>query len=151
MSIYIYSPNMDGMEKKKSTTPLGAFVRAQRDEHGWTQDQLADKAGTSGAYISQIETGRVAWPGAHLRRAIARSFGISHLDMLVGAGEVSEQEISPAPVVQYHPRREIADMLALMEGIVWNQDRIDIVSGYLYRFAAEDLRKHIEAESEAEF
>ena len=86
------TPILEGMSRVTRASPLGEYIRRERNKRGWTQDVLADAVGTSGAYISQIETGRVAWPGAHLRRGIASALGVSHLEMLVAAGELTAEE-----------------------------------------------------------
>ncbi|MYS38609.1 MULTISPECIES: helix-turn-helix transcriptional regulator [unclassified Streptomyces] len=39
---------------------FGALLRRLREERGWTQDDLGDRMGCSGAHISAVETGRRA-------------------------------------------------------------------------------------------
>ncbi|MFF9507036.1 helix-turn-helix domain-containing protein [Streptomyces sp. NPDC014724] len=37
---------------------FGARIRSLREEHGWKQEELADRMGYSGTHISAVETGR---------------------------------------------------------------------------------------------
>jgi transcriptional regulator with XRE-family HTH domain len=37
---------------------LGKIIKRLREEHGWSQDELAFRTGTSAANISRIENGR---------------------------------------------------------------------------------------------
>lgn len=56
---------------------FGALLRRLREEHGWTQDELGDRMGCSGAHISAVETGR---------RASTQRFAAS-ADRALGAGD----------------------------------------------------------------
>ena len=52
---------MPSSRKPKSLrTVLAENVRAARESRGWSQEQLAEKAGLSQVYISQIETAKTA-------------------------------------------------------------------------------------------
>lgn len=42
----------------KSVENLGQLVSDQRKQRGWSQTQLADKAGVSRLWISQLENGK---------------------------------------------------------------------------------------------
>ncbi|MFH8616598.1 helix-turn-helix domain-containing protein [Streptomyces sp. NPDC017979] len=44
--------------KQSPRAAFGQRLRALRDEHGWTQDELADRIGCTGSHISAVETGR---------------------------------------------------------------------------------------------
>jgi transcriptional regulator with XRE-family HTH domain len=78
---------------------IAAFVREKRTALGWTQTVLAEKTGISRARVSQIEGGAVTLPGADHRRRLAQALGVSHLDLLVAAGEITEDEIGQAGAV----------------------------------------------------
>lgn len=73
---------------------IGRYIKRTREGRGFTQLRLSEESGVDRAYISQIESGRVALPSADLRRRIAAALGISHLDLLVASGEITEDEIS---------------------------------------------------------
>ncbi|MGW2391533.1 helix-turn-helix domain-containing protein [Streptomyces lydicamycinicus] len=53
---------------------FGQQLRTLRDERGWTQDELAERAGCSGAHISAVETGRRS-PTQRFAKSIDRAFG----------------------------------------------------------------------------
>ena len=63
----------DGRPCRKST-PLQNRVRAHRLAHGWSQEELASRAGVSRAGISAIETGRFV-PSAATALTLAAVFG----------------------------------------------------------------------------
>ncbi|WP_369390817.1 helix-turn-helix transcriptional regulator [Streptomyces sp. CG1] len=44
--------------EKSPNAKFGHLLRTLRDEHGWTQDELAEHMGCSGTHISAVETGR---------------------------------------------------------------------------------------------
>jgi transcriptional regulator with XRE-family HTH domain len=86
---------------------IGAFIREKRSDLGWTQATLADHAGVERARIAQIESGRVTLPGADHRRRIAKALGVSHLDLLIAAGELAADELVRAGVEgPVEPRRD---------------------------------------------
>ncbi|MCN9239567.1 helix-turn-helix transcriptional regulator [Streptomyces sp. RY43-2] len=60
---------------------FGQLLRTLRDERGWTQDELAARAGCSGAHISAVETGR---------RSPTRRFAAS-VDRALGTGDRFER------------------------------------------------------------
>jgi transcriptional regulator with XRE-family HTH domain len=72
---------------------LGAFVRRMRESKGWTQAHLAGEADIVPAYVSQIEGGKPALPGADLRRRLAAALSVRHIDLLVAAGELTDAEV----------------------------------------------------------
>ncbi|MGW9116309.1 helix-turn-helix domain-containing protein [Streptomyces sp. NPDC055663] len=53
---------------------LGARLRSLRDERGWTQDELGERMGCSGAHISAVETGRRS-PTRRFAASVDRAFG----------------------------------------------------------------------------
>lgn len=66
---------------------FGATLRAHRKIQGWTQDRLAEEAGTSKGYISDLESGkRPMPPGATVER-IAKAFKVTVRDLVAGPGE----------------------------------------------------------------
>lgn len=79
------------------TMGLGAFVKERREARGWSQTRLAAECGLDRAYLSQIESGKVGWPGADIRRRLAAALGLRHVDLLIAAGELSAEEASGVP------------------------------------------------------
>lgn len=82
---------------------MGGKIRDRREELGMTQRELGAKVGTSKEYISQIENGKPKLPNAGLRRALAEALGLQHVELLVAAGELREDEIPK----EGEPRRHI--------------------------------------------
>src|SRR5512143_3046252 len=62
---------------------LGALLKRQRDRHGWTQQEVVDRAGLdrSSSYISSLETGKTS-PSIDELDALARLYGTTTLDLL---------------------------------------------------------------------
>ncbi|MEV7404251.1 helix-turn-helix transcriptional regulator [Streptomyces sp. NPDC091267] len=51
--------NRKNLDPERSpSAAFGARLRSLRDERGWTQGELAERIGCSGAHISAVETGR---------------------------------------------------------------------------------------------
>ncbi|MDQ3655303.1 MAG: helix-turn-helix domain-containing protein [Chloroflexota bacterium] len=97
-------------------TPLSQFVIERRERLGMNQTQLSIVAGLSKSEINAIENGRVKLPGASKRRALAKALRVTHLDVLVAAGELSLAEIpeSGAPVQPFpegDPRYKVFEVL----------------------------------------
>lgn len=57
-------------------TPLGQFLRRERQERGQLLGQMAQKLGMSSPYLSQIETGKRAVPEG-FETKVARTLGLS--------------------------------------------------------------------------
>ena len=84
---------MGGMENGG----LGAFVRARRQRLGLTTVALADLAGISQPYLSNIERGKNRLPSEAVRRRLAAVLGTTNLEMLVAAGEVTQEDLAGLP------------------------------------------------------
>ena len=71
-------------------TTLGALLKRQRDRHGWTQQEVVDRAALdrSSSYISSIETGKTS-PSIDELDALARLFGTTSLDLLREASGIT--------------------------------------------------------------
>lgn len=71
---------------------IGSFIRAQREAAQVSMRQLADKAGVSNPYLSQIERG-LRKPSADVLNQIAKALRVSAEVLYVRAGilEPSEQ------------------------------------------------------------
>lgn len=65
----------------KLRTTLAQCVRRERNERGWSQEQLAIQAGTTQSYISQIESASRA-VSIDVVEDLARAFGINPLLLL---------------------------------------------------------------------
>ncbi|MDT0303594.1 BTAD domain-containing putative transcriptional regulator [Streptomonospora wellingtoniae] len=81
---------------------LGALVRTSRRQAGFTQQELAHRAGLSVAALRDIEQGRVKQPRASTLRSLVETLGLERADSdaLVRAG-------TPADVIQCGLRVDI--------------------------------------------
>jgi transcriptional regulator with XRE-family HTH domain len=61
--------------------------------YGITQMELARRAEIGGPHVTQIESGKIGLPSVEVRRRLAQAMGVSHLDLLLAAGEISANEI----------------------------------------------------------
>lgn len=78
-------------ENKQSD--LGAFIRTQRERANLSLRLLADKAGISNPYLSQIERG-IRKPSAEILKSLSRALEISANSLYSKAGLIDDD---PAP------------------------------------------------------
>jgi transcriptional regulator with XRE-family HTH domain len=77
---------------------LGEFIREQRETMSLSVRRLAELAGVSNPYLSQIERG-LRKPSADSLRKIARALRISAESLYVRAGILDEDSLSGASVI----------------------------------------------------
>jgi HTH-type transcriptional regulator, competence development regulator len=65
---------------------LAEYLRQQREEHGWSLRELAEKSGLSNGYLSLLENGRVESPSATVLGKLAKAFPVPLDDLLRSAG-----------------------------------------------------------------
>jgi transcriptional regulator with XRE-family HTH domain len=70
-------------------TTLGERVAKEREKRGWSQQELAKRAGVRYETINRIENGKHAEPRIYVAVALAKALGTT-VDYLVGMYE-SEQ------------------------------------------------------------
>lgn len=63
-------------------TPIVLRVKEARKRKGWTQAQLATKAGVRRATISQLESGRVQRVNLRVLEKVAKALGVPTLQLL---------------------------------------------------------------------
>jgi transcriptional regulator with XRE-family HTH domain len=101
------------------TSPLGEFIRRQRELQELSMRQLADLVGISNPYLSQIEHG-LREPSEKVLGAIAENLHLS-ADALYEhggrRGEDAEEEEEPAVVaaIRADPRLNARERQALVE------------------------------------
>jgi transcriptional regulator with XRE-family HTH domain len=78
-------------EQDGPSTPLGDFIRTQRELSDLSMRQFAEMAGISNPYLSQIERGHRE-PSRRVLDAIARSFEMSVDALFAQAGIKPERE-----------------------------------------------------------
>lgn len=77
---------------------LGEFIRQQRERANLSLRRLADKAGISNPYLSQIERG-IRRPSAEILKNLSRALEISANSLYSKAGLIDE-ELPPASVFE---------------------------------------------------
>lgn len=66
---------------------IGSVIEQLRSERGWSQDELADKAGTTKSNLSRIESNS-QWPRPELLDAISQAFGVKVYQLFAMAESV---------------------------------------------------------------
>ena len=69
---------------------LGARVKQYRLKHGWSQGELAKRAGVPQPLLSYLESGRRDTVTTDVAKRLARTLGVS-IDYLVGTWDEEEQ------------------------------------------------------------
>ena len=77
-------------------TDLGEFIRSQRERANLSLRRLAEKAGISNPYLSQIERG-IRKPSAQILRNLSRALEISANTLYARAGLIDE-DLPPVSV-----------------------------------------------------
>jgi transcriptional regulator with XRE-family HTH domain len=81
----------------EQATDLGDFIRQQRQRANLSLRRLADRAGISNPYLSQIERG-IRRPSAHILKQLSRALSISAETMYSRAGLIEEGGNPPTVV-----------------------------------------------------
>ena len=93
------------------------IVRKMVDLGIRSQVDLATASGLTKSEINALLKSRVKLPGASKRRGLAKALGVSHLDLLVAAGEITKDEAgNPGPPL-FEPGTAKAEIAALLPGI----------------------------------
>ena len=90
---------MDGFEvnEQHERLSLGDFIATQRRAAEMSLRQLADRAGISNPYVSQIERG-LRKPSAEVLNQIATALSVSAESLYVRAGIIDPDEHRPTSV-----------------------------------------------------
>ncbi len=78
-------------------TDLGAFIRQQRERANLSLRRLAERAGVSNPYLSQIERG-IRKPSAEILKRISRALEISAETLYTRAGLIEGDRTTPTVV-----------------------------------------------------
>ena len=79
---------------KEQVADVGEYIRTQRERSAISLRKLADKAGISNPYLSQIERG-LRKPSAEILKAIAKALSISSESLFVRAGLLEHSDGTP--------------------------------------------------------
>ena len=74
------------------TTDLGAFIRQQRERSAISRRKLAEQAGISNPYLSQIERG-LRRPSGEILKSIARALYLPAEALYERAGLLDERDV----------------------------------------------------------
>lgn len=102
---------------KDQVTELGDFIRAQRERSAISVRNLAERAGISNPYLSQIERG-LRKPSAEILKGIAKGLSISAETLYVRAGLLEHPDGTPSvleaidadPALTSRQRQALADI-----------------------------------------
>jgi transcriptional regulator with XRE-family HTH domain len=115
-------------------TTLGTLLKRQRERHGWTQQEVVERAGLdrSSSYVSSIETGKTS-PSIDELDALARLFGTTSLDLL--------REVSGiTPDWEFEPDSDLNRLVTLYQSL----DPVEKDSGLAYlEFLLERQRRKV--------
>ncbi len=81
--------------KERSGTDLGSFIRQQRERANLSLRRLAERAGISNPYLSQIERG-LRRPSARILKSLARALSIQAESLYARAGLIEDGAKPPA-------------------------------------------------------
>jgi transcriptional regulator with XRE-family HTH domain len=96
------TPAPDGEPEPLWREALGRSLRATREEQGGRLVDIAERAGISPQYLSEIERGRKE-PSSEMIAAVTGALGVDLADLLVGiAGDVRRRRAA-SPVVGRRP------------------------------------------------
>ena len=99
-----------------ATSGLGARIGALRVAAGWSQPELARRAGVTKGTISKLEGGKTADPDARTKRGLVHAFGWSDWDTLVTSRDLTppaRPASAPAPL----PPQTLESLLARQAGL----------------------------------
>ena len=90
---------------------LGVLLKRQRDRHGWTQQEVVERAGLdrSSSYISSIETGKTS-PSIDELETLARLFGTTAIDLLREASGIT-------PDWEFEPNSDLERLVTLYQAL----------------------------------
>lgn len=83
--------------EEQQTSDLGEYIRQQRQRANLSLRRLADRAGISNPYLSQIERG-IRKPSAEILKQLSRALQISAETMYSRAGLIEEGSNPPTVV-----------------------------------------------------
>lgn len=103
---------------------LGEFIKEKREEAGLNQSDLARSSGVLRETINRIENNKTMLPSADSRRRLAKALGVSHLELLIAAGEILPEEVRAAGaegVIERDPDPMTDELVTLARLIDWRQ------------------------------
>lgn len=101
---------------------LGGLIRANRLQHGWTQEYLADMVGVRQAQISAYEVGKVQMPDKHVLGRLDDVFGFERGTLLgmsgwKGAKSIVESGPKAGAIVIEDPSPEVEHLIDIVANL----------------------------------
>lgn len=90
------TPKRRSFELRKEAGPFGAMVRRLRKRIGMSIRELAEQAGISNAYLSQIERGERNPPSPEQLRKLAPHLQVTVGELMEAAGYLEPQDQAPS-------------------------------------------------------
>ena len=84
------------MNDSHLVAPLGLAIRQLREEHGWSQEALAEHANLNRSYVGELERGHALASVLTLEK-LARAFGLSPACLLAHAERLVHADDSQEP------------------------------------------------------
>lgn len=82
---------------------IGPRVRALREARGWTQSDLARRAGVSHSYVNRLESGRYQRPSQEQLGKIVTALGVPLSTFLAEISSPSEDEARELEFIRRNP------------------------------------------------
>ena len=91
------SKQVEDVEDVEDDGHVGAFIREQRERANLSLRRLADRAGVSNPYLSQIERG-IRRPSAEILKRLSRALEVSAETLYTRAGLIDAGPVAPTVV-----------------------------------------------------
>lgn len=104
-----------GLDGGEPLVRFAELIRSTREHRGWSQDDLADRAGVSRPTINRYEQGKTRTPDPETARSIFRALQLDPRRIPVVLGYVTEEEMGlpPEPPRMFTATTE--DAIAILE------------------------------------
>lgn len=103
---------------------IGPFIRGRREARGWTQSELAARAGLPQQYISSLERGDIRLPREHTLDALGRALGVGRRDLYRAGGYAAPADAPPGAAPEDWRDTALADVLE------WLFEQPDVVADF---------------------
>lgn len=117
MSIRVHTFTMECM-----SGTLGDYIVEMRNRLGINQTELSRRSGVERTTVNRIEKGVTKLPSALVRRQIANALGVRHVDLLIAAGELAENEVE---IPEFTPSRAVEMLAPTIDSYLWTEADID--------------------------
>lgn len=118
---------------------LGSYIEERMEILGLNQTELALRCDVPRVTINRLVKGKTNLPDAGTRRKLAHGMGVTHLDILVAAGEITAEEAGTTTMSLTHAE---ARLLPVIRSITWTPAMIEGAAKFLtgIREMARELR-----------